>query len=360
MAVTLQARMALVEAYNQNMDWKTVAVSHRVTVDTARRIINRYIKTGKDIECFVIFTDNIGKIKAGKPGGNKPTKITEDYKLVLEVEVEKHPDFTLQEYVEKMVQLGFPRVHFSSLSKTLNSMLFTMKKAYYEPAKRNAPLTKESRKEFAQWLAENYQNFHLIWVDETGLDLYLTRTRGRAKKGKKCTPVYNNQRGKHISVTMAVSAALGVVVSKIQIGGVGRDDFIGFLLDLKDQLLNHPSNKPYLVLMDNAPAHRNVEAIMEPFENIFTLKRLPIYSPQLNAIEFCFSNLKASIRHLLRVGGPVDDLRLTNETLTACRTRILTAYVEESVNRLDTHTIGQHQTYVLVKGLQEALQLKDM
>ena len=159
--------------------------------------------------------------------------------------------------------------------------------------------------------------------------MYLTRTKGRSKVGEKCRQPVSNQRGRHLSVTMAVCGDQGMVLGTPQIGGVKKADFVKFLEDLGQKLeerfqtlslLENP--KPFIVFFDNCPAHRGTESVMEKFPHV-SVKRLPKYSPEINVIENCFSFYKARMKQLLRRKGPVERQRLPTETLLQCRSRIL-------------------------------------
>ena len=64
--------------------------------------------------------------------------------------VEEHPEFTLNEIIgELRVRLpNQPRISRTTLVRTLNAQLIFMKTLEDAPMERNAPATKERRKEF--------------------------------------------------------------------------------------------------------------------------------------------------------------------------------------------------------------------
>ena len=77
---------------------------------------------------------------------------------------------------------------------TINRMLtgkFSTKQLYHEPEARNAASNIEARRTYSlramQWLDNE-----VVYIDEAGFNLHLTRRRGRSRIGKRAT-VTNNQ-----------------------------------------------------------------------------------------------------------------------------------------------------------------------
>ena len=239
--------------------------------------------------------------------------------------------------------------------------MFTVKKLYPEPHKRNSLAYKIRRKEFAQWLSENFQNYHFIWIDETGFDLHLSRSRGRAKIGQRARASISNAKGKHQTYTMAVSAVNGLVHHAHKVGGVGQEDFKEFMWNLCQKLAILQSELPFALMIDNAPAHNGVEVFLEEFNfsNVL-VKRISPYSPELNAVEHCFSIFKSSLKEKLRQFGPVELAKEPEETLRSCRDRVLYTLSQEALSSLTIAKISGCQTSVLVRKVAEALQMKDM
>ena len=52
------------------------------------------------------------------------------------------------------------------------------------------------------------------------------------------------------------------------------------------------NGKPYCLLLDNCPAHTDVEEVIEEHSLECIPQRLPPYSPEMNAIELTFSPIK--------------------------------------------------------------------
>ena len=141
----------------------------------------------------------------------------------------------------------------------------------------------------------NFDSYELIWIDETGFDLYMSRTRGRAKIGQRSATSISNQRSRHLTYTMGVSATKGLVHHSVNVGGVGKEDFEAYM---REKLAS--TSQTYLLLIDNAPSHRRIEEKLSSFENC-VVKRISPYTPNLNAVEFIFSMFKSELKSILRL-----------------------------------------------------------
>ena len=97
------------------------------------------------------------------------------------------------------------------------------------------------------------------------------------------------QRGRNVTITMAVSPTAVLVHYTAQVGGINAQLFNDFLGQARRQL-----NRDELVYLiyDGAPVHRNA---VNPAANT-ELKILPAYSPFLNIVEQANSALKAAIK----------------------------------------------------------------
>ena len=136
---------------------------------------------------------------------------------------------------------------------------------------------------------------HRIYVDETGLNLWLSLTRGRAVMGDRVARIVCGQRGRNMTVLMAVSDQIGVVYYEVAWGGVNVERFRIFSENLSVVL----GDEPAVLIMDNAPAHREAETLATD-----QVKKLSPHSPFLNPIENCFSIFKADLKQRL---GQIQD-----------------------------------------------------
>lgn len=131
----------------------------------------------------------------------------------------------------------------------------------------------------------------LKFIDETGLNLALTRLYGRAPKGERVMDKVPRNYGPNVTLL----AALGVEGVSAAMTVEGATDGSVFRVYVEQGLA--PTLKAGdIVVMDNLGAHK-VEGIAAALTaRKARLLYLPPYSPDLSPIEPCWSKLKTSLR----------------------------------------------------------------
>ena len=133
----------------------------------------------------------------------------------------------------------------------------------------------------------------LIFLDESGVNLALTRLFARAPKGKRARGKRPQKRGKNVSLI----GAIGFHGLLTQISLLGATDGLTFEAFIAQRLV--PKLWPgAVVLMDNCSIHKG-----EAIEALITaagakLLYLPPYSPDFSPIENCWSKLKSVLRSI--------------------------------------------------------------
>jgi transposase len=131
----------------------------------------------------------------------------------------------------------------------------------------------------------------LVFVDETGADTRMARTRGRAPKGERCRASVPHGHWKTTTFTGALRLS-GLTAPMVLDGPMDGEWFLAYVT----QVLGPTLSPGDIVVMDNLPAHR-VKGVREAIEaRGATLKYLPPYSPDFNPIEQAFSKFKAALR----------------------------------------------------------------
>ncbi|WP_234017383.1 IS630 family transposase [Nostoc sp. 'Lobaria pulmonaria (5183) cyanobiont'] len=131
----------------------------------------------------------------------------------------------------------------------------------------------------------------LVFVDEAGVNLGMTRLFGRALSGQRAYGTRPQQRGKNVSLIGAM-ALRGVVASTAIVGATDGLTFEAFICQ---RLI--PNLCPgACVVMDNASIHQ--EAFLRPMleQAQASLHFLSPYSPDFSPIENCWSKVKEFIR----------------------------------------------------------------
>ena len=146
-----------------------------------------------------------------------------------------------------------------------------------------------------QWsgFANKTHASHLVFLDESGVNINMARRYGRGKGGQRVvdhTPLSTPQ-----STTILSSIRLdGEVAFTTFQGGTTGDKFLTYL---KDVLI--PTLRPEdIVVMDNLRTH-HIQAVSELLHDAGAeVLYLPPYSPDLNPIEKLWSKVKAILRKL--------------------------------------------------------------
>ena len=137
--------------------------------------------------------------------------------------------------------------------------------------KESVPDVKEKRKNGTENLL-NYDAEKMVFVDESGVNINMTRIYGRSLGGTRCvdkTPLNTptNTTG---------------------------DKFVEYLKNILIPTLNEGD----IIVMDNIRSHhvKKVSEIINHSEKHLTLLYLPAYSPDFNPIEMMWSKIKSILR----------------------------------------------------------------
>ena len=163
-----------------------------------------------------------------------------------------------------------PPVCDTTIAKTLNGMLKQVKLARPVPADRNKPDVVERRYEYVNWFMTQAFINHCVYIDECGYNIWTARSCGRAVIGERTYRQVAGQRGKNVTICLAVSPTNGLVYHTAQIGGMNREGFNTFLMEVGRRL---NQDEQTFLIFDNSPAHRNAD---NPGENTGRKCYLPI------------------------------------------------------------------------------------
>jgi transposase len=177
----------------------------------------------------------------------------------------------------------------SVISRHIKNINYTRKRLSIVPQERNAERTLDNRQIYAREV-DNISDGNLIFLDETGFNLHLTKNYGYSPVNSKCYITVPGNKNTNISLLLAIKIN-GVVGYQIKEGGFNGDDLINFF---RNKLLVHFNNfRNDILVMDNCRFHHRHDVKEYLIENRINFLYLPAYSPQLNPIEEYFSHLKA-------------------------------------------------------------------
>ena len=144
--------------------------------------------------------------------------------------------------------------------------------------------------EYANWFMTQGVINDCIFIDKCGYNIWTARSYGRARVGERAYRQVSGQRGKNVTICLAVSPTNGLVYHTARIGGMNRQLFNDLLGEVGRRV--NPDNQTFLVF-DNAPAYRNADC---PRGRIKIKMLPPPHSPFLNIVEQAISALKAAIQ----------------------------------------------------------------
>ena len=262
-------------------------------------------------------------------GGDRTSKLGNQHVQLLLDSLDANPLLTLKELRCKL-EHSFDglRVSEATLSRSLDKHLITLKCLGRDadvPVARNTPENKARRQAFAQWLLDLPPDCHLIYIDETGFNIWTRRSLGRSLRGQRVRRTLHTQRGVQVNVIQAISPGLGLVHHKILGQTLTANVFQVFIEELLDAVNNREevdNADQFCIIMDGARFHNGVRLPQQNEAN-WQVVQLPPYSPFLNPTESAHSCLKATIKRQLSL--PQVQLELDNPPpqTTLCEWRIL-------------------------------------
>ena len=211
-------RARLVETFEAGRDYLEMADTLGIKHSTARSIIMTFTRTGR--------TERL------PTGGARNSKMDDEMKNRLERSLQDNPMMTLVEMQQDLRQNmpQKPPVSISTIARSLDGMMFSMKMLEDVPDVRNSPRILQQREQYANWFMQTGVVSHCVFVDETGYNVWTRRSRGRAPRGEPARRVVHGQRGRNCNVTFAVSDEIGLVNYTIACETVTRDTFEQSLL----------------------------------------------------------------------------------------------------------------------------------
>jgi transposase len=160
-------------------------------------------------------------------------------------------------------------------------------------SERDTPRVKRLRAAFAVRVTEELVDIlpRLKFLDESGVNLGLTRLYGRAAPGERVVEATPGTSGPHYTLVAALGMT-GVQAPWVFEGAMTTVAFDTYI----DQVLAPTLRRGEVLLMDNLAAHKSGHAQATLEARRVRLIFLPPYSPDLNPIEKCWAKVKQALR----------------------------------------------------------------
>lgn len=189
--------------------------------------------------------------------------------------------------VEKRLKV---RVSISTLSRRLIELGLTRKKKCINASEAERADIQQARAGFLR-LRVIIRAKRLLFIDETGINLSMTRTHARTPIGVRAVDAVPKNWGDNVTVTAALSSD-GIVVPMMLRGAMTVRAFEAYT----EQCLGPELEPGDVVVLDKLTAHKSIR-VRELIETAGAkLVQLPSYSPDFNPIEYAWSKLKALLR----------------------------------------------------------------
>ena len=156
----------------------------------------------------------------------------------------------------------------------------------------SVPDITEKREAWTEHLP-NYNKNNLVFLDESGINIDLTRIYGRSAGGNRCVDKVLLSKEKNITILSSIRLNGETAYTPYQ-GGTDKDKFIDYLKNVLAPALH----QNYIVIMDNMHTH-HAEEVKKTIKDLkINVIYLPPYSPDFNPIEKMWSKIKSILRKL--------------------------------------------------------------
>ena len=148
------------------------------------------------------------------------------------------------------------------------------------------------RREWLEYITHIDAN-RLVFLDETGINIAMTRLYGRAPKGERIIEYVPDVRYKRLSVVSTLRVT-GDTVPFVYSGTMNGNLFMQYIA-----LCVVPTLKPYDILVMDCLSSHKMKIISEMVEAVgANVVYLPPYSPDFNPVELLWAEIKADLRKL--------------------------------------------------------------
>ncbi len=201
----------------QDQDYLALADTLAINRSTARSLITRYLREGR--------------IEEQPRGGGHNVRFDADMTRCIQRIVDEDCILSLRAINTELRRRlpEKPQVHERTIGKHLDGMVYSLKLSGILPADRNRPDVVEGRHDYANWFLEEANIHHPVFIDECGFSIWTARSQGRVRVGERAYRQVCGQKGRNLTICLAMSQVFGLVRYTIQMGGMTRESFTEFL-----------------------------------------------------------------------------------------------------------------------------------
>lgn len=264
---------------SNNENVKSISLATGLSLSAVRENINK----------IDICKNNDQDIKSIlKKLGRRKNSENSEASLILPQIVQDDNSLTQKGIINKMVEMGLPRLNQPSISRLLKKNKITRKRLKRKPASNFTPELINKRKQFAREMNQ-IQNGRVVYLDESGFNLHTGVNYGYSPINMDAIRSVPNNRGRNVSL-IALFSINGIIAHKSINGAYNTNELLSFLTYAFDQNIIFNDN---IIILDNARIHHSNDVRLWCDEKGIILKYLPPYSPSLNPIEQIFALIKS-------------------------------------------------------------------
>ena len=228
---------------------------------------------------------------AALPHAGGQTRRLARLEIWLRQTVARQPDITLGELRARLRRRKRPvKVSESMLCRELQRLRLPRKKKGLYDSQRDTPRVRALREDFRK-LAAAEDIVRFIFIDESGLNLGLTRRYGRATPGERVVEAMPDYSGPHYTIVAALGRA-GIQAPFIFKGAMTSAIFATYV----EQVLAPTLHAGDVVVLDNLSAHKSPAIRILIAARGARLLFLSPYSSDFNPIELGWAKTKTALR----------------------------------------------------------------
>jgi len=267
-------------AYSNDLRERVVA-AYEAKEGSQRQLAKRFRVSESFVKRLVRHYQASGDVSPKPHGGGAVAKIDATELTIVEQLVEQQSDALLSELCERFAQQSGKVVSVPTMQRAVQRLRLSLKKKTLRATEQDTPRVQGLRFAYRDWTF-TLDPHNLVFVDESGVNLGMTRRYGRAVRGERVYAQRPGNTGQNISILGALSLDGLIATMSIQ-GSVNTNVFVTYLQEVLAPQLWAGA----LVVMDNLPVHQ-AAAVREVIETAGAhLVFLPPYSPDLSPIELC-------------------------------------------------------------------------
>ena len=276
-AYSVDLRERIVTFFDEGHTMKDTVETFKVSVSCLRALLR--------------LRDKGGGLSPRPPAGGHPSVLRPEDLVTLRRLVEEQPDAYLRELADRLAEAGGPRVRPAAICKRLKKLELTRKKKDLHAAEQDTDEVQEQREAFREEISA-IDPGKLIFLDETGVNLGMTRHFARSPEGTRAHGSAPINLGPNISIVAGIRLLDGICAAMTIEGAFDGEAFMTFINEVLVPALLPDDH----VVLDNLGAHR-VPGVVTAIEAAGAhVHFLPPYSPDFNPIEHFWSTFKEALR----------------------------------------------------------------